>query len=65
MKIQVNGELLETSKTTISGLLSELKIISERVAVEVNLKVIKQVAFKTFKIKEGDIIEIVNFVGGG
>lgn len=65
MHIKVNGEEYTTDKDTLLGLLSELNIIPERVAIEVNLKVIKRADFPNIKLKEGDSIEIVNFVGGG
>ncbi len=67
MRIKVNGESFETTRAgTIFELLHELKIESARVAaVEVNLSIIKRAEFSTFKLKEGDEIEIVNFVGGG
>lgn len=65
MHIKVNGEEYTTDKDTLLGLLSELNIIPERVAIEVNLKVIKRADFPNIKLKEGDSLEIVNFVGGG
>ncbi|TAN44508.1 MAG: sulfur carrier protein ThiS [Nitrospirae bacterium] len=65
MKIRVNGEDYETSQQTLSGLLEEMKVRSGRVAVEVNLKVIKRADTADYPINEGDVIEVVNFVGGG
>jgi sulfur carrier protein len=65
MKIRVNGDELETTEKTVSQLLTDLKIIPERVAVEVNLNVIKRADFDGYMLKDGDIVEIVNFVGGG
>jgi sulfur carrier protein len=67
MQIKVNGELFEAiSAETIFELLQELKIDSARVAaVEVNLSIVKKAFFATHKLKDGDEIEIVNFVGGG
>lgn len=65
MKIKVNGEDFLTEKQTLAQLLSEMGIMPERVAVELNLKVIKKADFYTQLLKEGDSIEIVNFVGGG
>jgi sulfur carrier protein len=65
MKIRVNGDELETTEKTVSQLLADSKIIPERVAVEVNLKVIKRGDFDGYMLKDGDIVEIVNFVGGG
>lgn len=67
MRLTVNGESLETVNTeTILELLHELKIDSGRVAaVEVNLSIIRKVDFPDFRLKDGDRVEIVNFVGGG
>lgn len=66
MKIRLNGEDYEIpGELTLEELLESLSINPGRVAVEVNLQVIKRSQFGTFRIKEGDIVEIVNFVGGG
>lgn len=50
---------------TVSALLAHLKIDPRRVAVEHNLLVVKRGAYDMTTIREGDEIEIVNFVGGG
>ncbi len=66
MKLIVNGETFETSNAgTIMELLNELRIEPGQVAVEVNLSIIKKVAYSTFRLNNEDKIEIVNFVGGG
>lgn len=65
MRLTVNGKEYTTEKDTVTQLLKELDIIPERVAVEVNLKVIRRVDFESFSLKEGDSVEIVYFVGGG
>ncbi|HEX8948108.1 MAG TPA: sulfur carrier protein ThiS [Dissulfurispiraceae bacterium] len=65
MLLKVNGDSYETVKGTLSELLHELKVEPGRVAVEVNLKVIKRADFGTVELNEGDSVEIVYFVGGG
>lgn len=66
MKIVLNGDPFELAgPRTISVLLSELDIDARRVAVEHNLTVLKRAAFETTEVREGDQVEIVNFVGGG
>ena len=65
MKLTVNGEPYETVQNTIAGLLSELSIQSDRVAVEVNVAILRRTEFDAFVLHEGDAVEIVNFVGGG
>ncbi len=66
MRLTVNGETLETSKAaTITELLNEIRIEPYKVAVEVNLSIIKKADYSTFRLNDGDKVEIVNFVGGG
>ena len=66
MRLTVNGETLETANAgTITELLNELRIQPEHVAVEINQSIIKKADYLTFRLNEGDRIEIVNFVGGG
>lgn len=66
MRLTVNGDILETSNAgTIQELLDELNIEPGRVAVEVNLSIIKKADYSTFRLNDGDKVEIVNFVGGG
>jgi sulfur carrier protein len=65
MRLFVNGEDLETGAETVGGLMDELRIEPGRVAVEVNLKVIRKAEHRETRLNEGDRVEIVNFVGGG
>jgi len=64
--ITLNGEPFELSgPLTITELLSRLEIDARRVAVEHNVTVLKRTAFDETVVREGDEVEIVNFVGGG
>jgi len=66
LTIRLNGDAHELAgPMSISGLLSTLGIDPRRVAVEHNLVVIKRGAYDSTTIREGDEVEIVNFVGGG
>jgi sulfur carrier protein len=65
MTLTVNGESLVTNAVTIPDLLKELGINPDRVAVEVNLSIIKKADYSAYTLKEGDTIEVINFVGGG
>ena len=65
MRISINGDIKETNERTVAGLLEELGITTGMVAVEVNLKVVKKSDHQGTALKEGDSVEIVNFVGGG
>ncbi len=62
----MNGDAHEVAgPLTVTALLEELAIDPRRVAVEHNLVVLKRDAFAATMVREGDEIEIVNFVGGG
>jgi thiamine biosynthesis protein ThiS len=64
--ITLNGDRFELHEpVTVTGLLAQLAIDPRRVAVEHNFVVIRRAAFDTTIVREGDQIEIVNFVGGG
>jgi len=66
MRLTINGEIKENIRAaTLRELLEELGITSGRVAVEVNMKVIKRADYESFGLHDGDVVEIVNFVGGG
>jgi sulfur carrier protein len=65
MKLKVNGETVETAADSVAALLKELGIEQGRVAVEVNLTIVKKADYDGFGLKDGDTVEIVNFVGGG
>jgi len=66
MEIRLNGEAREIDEgTTVAALLAALDIRRERVAVEVNLEVIRKAAYDSHLLREGDQVEVVSFVGGG
>ena len=66
MTITLNGDKHElAAPLSVSELLQQLEIDSRRVAVELNLGVVKKAAYDSSLIKDGDEVEIVNFVGGG
>jgi thiamine biosynthesis protein ThiS len=66
MNIVVNGEPHEIAgPLTLTALLEHLNVDPRRVAVEHNLNVVKRVNYESTHVREGDHIEIVNFVGGG
>ena len=62
----LNGDPFEVAgPLTVSELLGRLEIDARRVAVEHNLVVLKRAAFDDTIVRDGDQVEIVNFVGGG
>ena len=66
LNITVNGSPLQIpEETTISGLLQQLELDPQLVAVEQNLEIVTKSEYATRKVLGGDSIEIVHFVGGG
>ncbi|MBI5634493.1 MAG: sulfur carrier protein ThiS [Nitrospirae bacterium] len=66
MKLKINGEDRDNiSARTVQELLDELKVTVGRVAVEVNMVIVRRTEYAQFRLNDGDVVEIVNFVGGG
>jgi len=66
MKLKINDTETELKEgLTVTGLLNTLKIDPGRVAVEVNLKIVKKCDYDKHTLNNGDEVEIVNFVRGG
>ena len=66
MKLQINGEERELADgLTLAALLEQLGMKADRVAVELNRDIVRREAWGQTHLKEGDRLEIVQFVGGG
>ncbi|MFN8008690.1 MAG: sulfur carrier protein ThiS [Terriglobia bacterium] len=66
MEITLNGEKRQLPEgMTVSALIKHFEFASERLAVELNLQILKREQWSTVILKTGDQIEIVQFVGGG
>ena len=65
-KLTINGENTFVLSETLSKVLNEINIIkSQNIAIAVNEEVIAKINWKNYKIKSGDIIEIVQPLKGG
>ncbi len=66
IEIMVNGEARQAAPgQTISGLLQELDLKPERVAVELDRRIVRRAEWDALRLAEGAKLEIVQFVGGG
>ena len=66
IKIKVNGEkIIFDYNTSIEKLTKKLKIPLNKVAIELNKKILDKKKLKKIKLINGDKIEIVHFIGGG
>jgi len=66
MNIIVNGVDKEFSDDiTLEKLLEELELIGKVMAAAVNMEIVKQNSWNDYKLKDGDKLELLDFVGGG
>jgi sulfur carrier protein len=66
MEIQLNGKMREVQdSTTIKRLLGDLKLDPLRVAVQVNLDIVKRDRYEEVVLHPGDKVEVLTFMAGG
>jgi thiamine biosynthesis protein ThiS len=64
--VTVNGEEKEVADgAALSRLIQELGLKPERLAVEVNRRIVRRSDWDSTSLSDGDKVEIVHFVGGG
>ena len=65
-KIQINGKKVALKQNfSILEVLKKYKLNRKKVAIELNGKILPQNKYNSKKLKNGDKIEIVQFIGGG
>jgi sulfur carrier protein len=70
MHLHINGESREfaspvQANPTLSTLIEQLGMKPDRVAVELNREIAPRDRWSQIVLKDGDSLEIVQFVGGG
>lgn len=66
MQIKVNGEIREiAAESSMLDLIRSLGVEDRVMASALNMEIVKQDAWGTTLLKEGDTIELLDFVGGG
>ncbi len=66
MKVIVNGESREfKGESTLLEILNELSLAEKVMAAAVNMEIVKQDSWSTYKLNDGDKLELLDFVGGG
>ncbi|MCL4164913.1 UNVERIFIED_CONTAM: hypothetical protein GTU68_056474 [Idotea baltica] len=64
-EITFNGEPKTVESSTVQLLIEELQLGAKRFAVERNKEIVPRSQFAETEVAAGDVIEIVQFVGGG
>ena len=66
MKLIINGEAREFEENkTLQSVLKELSLDGKVMAAAVNMEIVKQDAWNEYSLKDGDKLELLDFVGGG
>ena len=66
MKLYINGEERECpAPVSLEALLEQLGIDPRKVAVERNLEIVPKSTYAQVNVADGDLLEIVHFIGGG
>lgn len=65
MQITVNGELREVSAHTLLEYLNDQGLQGRRIAVERNGVIVPKSQMGAVDLEEGDVLEIVQAIGGG
>ena len=63
--VKLNGDALPLDGTTLLDYLTAHGYDPARIAVECNEKIVPKVLYAETVLADGDVVEIVNFVGGG
>lgn len=63
--VKINGEEYQYGNEQLSAVLEKLNYDCARIAVEINEEIVPKVCYDATILKDGDIVEVVSFVGGG
>ena len=66
IKISVNGKQIQVIPNfSMMSLITNLKVPLNKIAIELNKKIIDKKRISKIYLQKGDKIEIVHFIGGG
>ncbi len=65
MKLKVNGKDIDFNESTVVQLVEHYKLKPKSVVVEKNGEIVSRDNYGSDELREGDVLEIVRFVGGG
>ena len=63
--LKINGKMIEAAGISISEYLNKENFDPRRVAVEINEEIVPKNKFSEVIFQDGDIVEIITFMGGG
>ncbi len=63
--VKINGEEKNAAGKTIAEYLRESGCDTKRIAVELNGDILPKSRYESTFLQDGDVMEVVSFVGGG
>ena len=63
--VTINGEALDAGGKTLADYLAEAGYEQNRIAVERKGEIVPKASYGETRLQDGDVVEVVNFVGGG
>ena len=63
--LTINGKSVEAAGKTVAEYLAEAGYNTVRIAVERNEEIVPKAMYAETVLADGDVVEVVNFVGGG
>ena len=61
----VNGKEQAENGKTVEDIINEMNIDKRTIAVELNEEIVSKADYDSTTLKDGDVLEVVSFVGGG
>ena len=66
MNIEVNGKPMDLpAEQSVADLVSALELDGRLIVVELNRQIVRRTERDEIRLRDGDRVEIVHFVGGG
>ena len=63
--LTINGQSVDAAGKTVAEYLAEAGYNTVRIAVERNEEIVPKAKYAETVLADGDVVEVVNFVGGG
>lgn len=63
--VTINGQNIDAAGKTVADYIAEAGFNTARIAVERNGEIVTKAKYAETLLADGDVVEVVNFVGGG
>jgi sulfur carrier protein len=63
--LTINGQSVEAAGKSVAQYIAEAGYNTARIAVELNEEIVPKTKYAETLLADGDVVEVVNFVGGG